>query len=259
MIDLHVHILPGLDDGPIDWAESLRMCRMAGAAGTKTVTAAPHMYNGVHVVSREDILAGVRELRDRLLEENIALDIAPGAEVYVHGELAGLLQEGKVMTLGDKGRYLLLEVPLDIMPRGLDHYLFSIHLAGVVPILAHPERNFDVQSHPEMLAKLISSGTLLQLTAGSLFGLFGSRAKKCAMKLLKAGMGHLVASDAHDAGSRAPILDEAYHIVKKTIGTEEADEVFVTRPARILAGESLGRLDAPRKVHSGFRLRFGKN
>ena len=239
MIDLHMHLLPGLDDGPPGMAESLEMCRLAVARGTKTVVTTPHMFNGVFDVSREDILEGVSRLRRRLEAEQLDLDVLPGADVHIHIDLCRFIEEGKVMTIGDGGRYLLLELPSGVIPRGLDRYLFTIRLAGITPIITHPERNFEIQSDPGRLAEPVSSGVLLQVTADSLIGTFGSGPHRCAMKLLGAGMAHLVASDAHSPAYRSPGLEKAYQVVKRTLGEAEANEVFIRRPARILAGETV--------------------
>lgn len=258
MIDLHMHILPGMDDGPKDMAESLEMCRLAAQDGTRVVCATPHMFNGVYEVSRERILAGVQELRARIAEEKIDLEIVPGAEVYVHMELCQFLDKGLVLTPGDSGRYLLLELPSDILPPMLDRYLFTIQLAGVTPILAHPERNFEIQTDPSVLVQTVTSGSLLQITAGSLFGDFGSRAHKCAHKLLKMGMAHLVGSDAHHALGRIPGLEKSYRLVKRTLGKREAESVFYNRPSRILIGQRIEVPEIKTKQGIGLFRRFGR-
>ena len=257
MIDLHMHLLPGLDDGPPGTAESLEMCRLAISRGMKTVVATPHMFNGVYNVSREDILEGVSKLRRRLEEERLDLDVLPGADVHSHIDICRFIEEGKVMTLGDGGHYLLLELPSGVIPRGLDRYLFTIRLAGITPIITHPERNFEIQSDPWRIARTVSTGVLLQITADSLTGAFGSRPQRCALKLLGAGMAHLVASDAHSTVYRSPGLEKAYQVVKRTLGEAEADEVFHHRPARILAGETVEVPEIRLRQRFGFLKKWG--
>jgi len=239
VIDLHSHILPGLDDGSANLEESLEMCRIAVNNGITTITATPHMLNERFNVSKEKIFEEIARLVDILKTEKIPLNIEPGSEVRLNADLLPFLDEDRAMTMGNAGRYILLELPGEILPHGLDKYLFSVQLTGLIPIIAHPERNFEVQSHPEVLEQFVSSGTLLQITAGSLTGLFGSRVQKCATWLLKSNMAHLVGSDAHSADYRTPVLKAAYNLVKRKKGNDEAQNVFITRPEIILAGETI--------------------
>jgi protein-tyrosine phosphatase len=194
------------------------------------------MFNGVYEVTRADVMKGVENLNRLIRAEGLPLTVVPGAEVHIRIDLCRLVEEGKVLTLGDGGRYLLLELPSSILPSGLELFLFSLNLAGVVPVISHPEHNMEFQSAPEKMADLAVSGTLFQIRADSLLGRAGRRAHKCARWLLDSGLAHLVASDAHDTKVRAPSLEGAFDLVKRRLGREEADEIFFHRPARILAG-----------------------
>ena len=257
MIDLHMHVLPGLDDGPKSMDESVEMCAMAAEDGTKTITATPHMLNGVFHVTRDQVLDGVKRLQGALKEEGIRVDVKPGADIHIHADLVRFLKEGSVMTLGDAGRYLLLELPDDILPQGLDHHLFSLQVEGVVPIVTHPERNREIQSAPERLMEIVSSGTLIQITAASLAGESGRGRHKTAYRLMEMGMAHLVASDAHAADRRPPGLSAAFDAVEKVMGRAEAEEVFINRPAKILAGEAMEVPEAREKSRGGLLGRLG--
>ena len=237
MIDLHVHILPGLDDGPRDMSDALEMCLQAVEDGTTTIVATPHMYNGVYDVRREDVLAGVEELRRCVSAAGIALTIVPGADIHIETDLCSHLRDGTIVTVGDTGKYVMLELPHDVMPQGLLAFLFSVQLAGVTPIISHPERNFEVQSDPDVLLPIVGAGNLLQVTAGSITGSFGERPEACAHHLIERRMAHLVASDAHSPKRRRPLLSPARAVVGEMTSAEEAEELFVQRPRKIIAGE----------------------
>ncbi len=236
MIDLHCHILPGLDDGPESIEESMEMCRIAVDDGIETIVATPHMLNGMFPVDRAAVLEGVRGMVEALSEASIPLKILPGADVHMDQSVPGCLDRGELITLADLGRHLLLELPQDIVPDGTGELLFQVQLKGVTPIITHPERNIAIQQNAALLHDLVDAGSLMQITAGSLTGAFGTRVRKCALRLLGSGMAHLVSSDAHNTGHRSPTLSEAMRVVEREAGREEALRVFQERPSRILEG-----------------------
>jgi protein-tyrosine phosphatase len=236
VIDLHCHILPGIDDGPATMRDSLAMCSQMVSDGTDVVVATPHMLNGNYSVSRADILRGVLLLKEELSRWSIPLDVRPGADVMISSDLAELLRKGLVMTVGDAGKYILLELPHDVIPGGLDELLYEVQMLGITPIISHPERQFELQRHPDLLRPLIGRGSLLQVTAASLEGKFGDSAQKCSLFLLKQGLVHLCASDAHSARGRKPGLSRARKIVEELLSVEEARRIFDVNPARVLTG-----------------------
>lgn len=257
MIDPHIHILSELDDGPVSDSESLEICKLAVQNGAKALIATPHMLNGVFQVTPSKIREKVHKLNALLFEERVDLQVYPGAEIHVHADLCQYLKDREAMTLGDSGVYVLLELPSDLLPPGFDYYLYSLRLNGYTPIIAHPERNFQIQSNPEGLMDYVSSGAMLQITAGSLLGRFGGRAYKCAWKLLKMNMVHLVGSDAHDLDSRFPNLEQSHQKIKRFLGADEADVIFNERPVKIVEGEPIEVPDIRRKVKMGFLERLG--
>ena len=248
MIDLHCHILPGLDDGPISAKEALEMCRIAVDDGIQTIVATPHMLNGMFSVDRQAILEGVQELSQVLRQESIPLRLLPGADVHLDPSMPSYLEQGKLVTLADLGRHLLLELPQDIVPKGLGELLFQVQLKGVTPIITHPERNIAIEQNPAVLNDLIRAGSLTQITAGSLTGVFGSRVRRCTLRLLEARAVHLVSTDAHNPGRRSPRLSKARRVVEEELGGEEAERIFVERPARILEG---AHVEAPEPLTDG--------
>ncbi|UCD57684.1 MAG: hypothetical protein JSV16_00830 [Candidatus Hydrogenedentota bacterium] len=247
MIDLHTHILPGMDDGPRQMEEALAMCRIAADDGITAVVASPHMFNGMFNVTRDDILAGVKRLSERIRMEAIPLAVKPGADVWAMPNLTRLLREGAVMTVGDRGKYLMVELPYDVLPLGLSQLLFSIQLQGITPILSHPERNLTVQADPLLMTGFVEAGNLVQLTAASVTGDFGEHAQKCAFALLAARLAHLIASDAHSPDKRPPGLSRALTVVGELLPIEEVDDIFLHRPLRVLAGEYV---DLPEPIRS---------
>lgn len=250
MIDLHCHILPGLDDGPSSVEEALEMCRIAVEDGIRTIVATPHMLNGMFQVDRQAVLESVQGLSRNLRKEAIPLQILAGADVHLDQSVPACLARGELVTVADLGRHLLLELPQDIVPEGAAELLFQIQLKGVTPIITHPERNVAIQQNPSILHDLIRAGSLTQITAGSLTGDFGSRARRCSLRLLTSGTVHLVSTDAHNTGRRPPRLSEARKVVEEEAGREEAERVFQERPARILEG---AHVEVPEPLADGDR------
>lgn len=246
MVDIHHHILPGLDDGPADWATSVEMARQAWASGVAAVVATPHLTPGQpggisHVVIGERL----DELRGRLVAEGIELEVFAGAEVYPTPDLVRHLESGRIPTLGHGGRvrYLLVDTPFDLLPPHFDRLLFEVRLAAMTPVIAHPERSAALAAHPERLEELVSQGALAQVTAGSLLGRFGSRAYQAGWTFVSRGLACAVASDAHGPTDRAPSdLGRAMQEVERRLGLPTARALFVTHPRRIATGQPL---DAP--------------
>ncbi|MBU1261874.1 hypothetical protein KJ640_02865, partial [bacterium] len=181
MIDLHTHILPGLDDGAKSMEESIQMVREAFNDGTRIIVASPHLLFGSYDNTPEVINLRVEELRGVVLREKIEMEILPGQEVYLIPDLLPRLKEGKVATINNNGCYLLLELPMMDIPVYLDQVIFDLATNGIIPIICHPERNLRVMKDPGLLFDLVKNqGILVQLNAGSLLGNYGKGAKKTA-------------------------------------------------------------------------------
>jgi len=257
VVDLHVHVLPGLDDGPGTLDEAVEMCRTAAEDGIAVLVASPHMYNGCFDVARRDVLAGVASLEAALEEAGVSVSIVPAAELGLNEDLARLIREGEAVTLGEGDRYVLVELgPYDTMAAAV-RILHEVQLAGPTPILIHPERNLEVQCNPDALMPAILAGNLVQCTAGSLTGYFGKAARRCVGELLQRGMVHVIASDAHDAVRRRPVLSPARDIVRRLRGEDEARRLFEENPRRLLDGRPV-EVPAPvRKPAGRFRELLG--
>jgi len=244
MIDLHVHILPGLDDGPENWVTALKMARLAEADGLTAIVATPHLFRHRRVCQGEmnsaaSIRAAVQELRQVLAEAGVKVSIHPGCEVPLFPELLEMLHQGALLTLNDGGRYLCLEMPDTVIPPATEEVVFQLGLQGVTPILAHPERHPVFREMPEKLVRLLHLGCLAQITASSLVGGFGRQVAKFTEKLVKGGYVQLVASDAHDARGRPPLLSPALKKLARLVGESRAWDMVSSLPERIIRGEPL--------------------
>lgn len=212
MIDTHCHILPGLDDGAPDDAVALAMARQAVADGVSAIVATPHMREGDYLNERPKVVEAVDRFRELLAREGVPLAIEPGSEVHLSTRLAERIVERRILAYGDRqpeeGRpaYLLLECPYRTRPIRLDETVFELLLGGIVPVIAHPERIRWFQEDPARYEAIVARGVLGQLTTSSLLGTFGKPTQALSESLVRRGLVHLLASDAHDTKYRPPLL-----------------------------------------------------
>jgi protein-tyrosine phosphatase len=238
MIDLHCHILPGLDDGPETLAESLDMCRAAAADGVACIVATPHRKPGTYEISRSRVLAGIQELMAAVRAIGLNLRILPGMEVTVSPEMVSLLKIGCELTLNG-GCYFLAEFSPLTVPAGWDDFLVSFIDKGLVPIIAHPERNAWFIQHPEALAAAVDRGIRLQLTAMSLSGAFGVETRNFSIELVQQNLVHVLASDGHSAAFRPPKLSDGCRLVADLIGRQRAEALVCANPKAIIESRPL--------------------
>ncbi|MGE5272886.1 MAG: tyrosine-protein phosphatase [Verrucomicrobiota bacterium] len=200
MIDLHSHILPGIDDGARTMDDSLDIARAAVMDGIDTIAGTPHVRDDwpTDAGLMEDRVA---ELRAELELAGIPLDVRTGGELAIDWLTRLTSEELRRFGLGGS-RYLLVETPYYGWPRDLPDRLFSLLEDGFAPVLAHPERNADVAARPDLLVPLVEEGVVVQVTAASVDGRIGRRAFECARVLIREGLVHLLASDAHHASVR---------------------------------------------------------
>lgn len=236
MIDIHMHILPDIDDGAETWEQAEEMAALAVAAGTSGIVCTPHQCDGLYNVANEQVERLTAELANRLVKANISLDLHAGGDVQVQPSILDDIGEGRAMTIGG-GPYMLVEMPHSLVPEHFADTLFSLQVNGYIPIITHPERNLAIQENNELLSELVHGGSLAQLTAGALVGDMGDTAQRCAVKFLDKGWCHLIASDAHNCTGRAPGLAEAREIVAGRCGYAYAEEMFDVRPRQIVEGQ----------------------
>lgn len=244
-VDIHSHVLPGIDDGAVDWQHSLDMLRVAVNAGTTTIAATSHMPHGWRG-PRPPHETGPRlvdELNQRAHDAGLPITVVTGMEIYLEPETAEHLEDGILLPLNGS-RYALIETGFmrwtQVTEQGLDAVLH----AGFTPVLAHPERNSGIQKNPEVLRPFIEQGVLGQVNAGSLLGEFGRRAQTTAHALFERGYAHLIAGDGHGVSDRRPDLTDARDVLSKRYGAELAMYATSTVPAAILADEDILVRDA---------------
>lgn len=258
MIDLHNHLLPGIDDGARKVEESLEFLRLARRDGVKVVVATPHMKPGVYDNGRETILQRVALVREAARgDEAEGVTLLPGAEVYFTADLAARARRGELMTVGDIGRHLLLELPYQQIPMHVDDSIFQLRLLGITPLMAHPERVAYYLDDIGRVAASVRLGALTQVTASSLTGKFGEKARDFALAMLERNLIHVLASDSHDVRYRPPILSEAFRAAASIIGETGARRMVEDTPRAILDGRDIEieEAEAPPRRGLGARLR----
>ncbi|MCY9140983.1 tyrosine-protein phosphatase [Peribacillus frigoritolerans] len=220
MIDIHCHILPGVDDGSADMKESLNMARKAAEAGITHIFATPHHLNEKYVNVKNDIIDRVVRLNESFQLENIPLTIHHGQEVRIHREIFTSLEKEEILTLDDNGTYILLELPSGRVPTYTQEVIYELLLKGITPIIVHPERNKELIENPKLLFELVQEGALTQLTSGSIIGNFGKGIQSFSKKIIDHNLAHFIATDAHNIGSRGFTLQQAYETITKTYGIQ---------------------------------------
>lgn len=237
-VDIHCHIAAGIDDGPADWDESLRMAETALTNGIGTIIVTPHQLGRYSQNSAATIRKAVEHLQSLLDKHELPLRVLPGADVRVEPDLPAKIANGDVLTLADGRQYVLLELPHEVyLP--LERVLAELERVGLTSILSHPERNQGIIHRPEVVHQLAEQGCLLQLTAGSLTGEFGSTVQKFAEMLLREGLVHFIATDAHRLKHRAPCMKEAFFRAVGLVGEETAVELCCRNPEAITSGKKL--------------------
>ena len=234
--DIHCHILPGIDDGSKELAQSLAMARIAVADGITTSFATPHHFNGVYSNPARAVLDHVEQLREELHNEGIELEILPGAENHIVPELPDALAEGSAMTMGNFGQAVLVELPVHTVPVSTEEILDNIRAQGLVPIIAHPERNTYLRQNPSRLREWVEMGCLAQVTAQSCTGLFGPQVRAAAHAMVTGGLIHFVASDAHRDRRRIPEISAGRAEIERWTNAETARLLAEEFPAALAAG-----------------------
>jgi protein-tyrosine phosphatase len=223
MIDIHCHILSDSDDGPKSFAECLAMVDAAVSAGVSHIIATPHHMNGAYENPKKRILERVSDLNQYLLKEKVPLTICPGQELRIHREIFQSLEKDEILTIDNKGLYLLLELPSNEIPIYTQEVVYELQLKGIIPIIVHPERNRECIKDPNRLVELVKEGALTQLTAGSVLGQFGNKIKSFSEKMIEHQLAHFISSDAHNIDSRGFILKEAYEAIADKFGQNQTD------------------------------------
>jgi protein-tyrosine phosphatase len=239
MIDLHSHFLPGIDDGAKDMDMTIDMLHQAESLGFKALLATPH----INEYTTPEIISQITQIFERVVSEKnnagINLELGLSGEIQFDTNLPNWVQYD-FLKIGKKKKYIIFDLPIQGLPINIEDILFQLGLKGVIPVLAHPERNTYIQRHPERLNKWIELGCVMQMNAGSLTGNFGSAIKQLSWKILQNQQIHLVCSDAHDTKRRTYQLQfSAYKQVREQLSESFAQNLFITNPQNIWNGENI--------------------
>lgn len=255
MVDIHSHILWGLDDGAKSPEETLEMARAGVENGITHVIATPHQDNGTYSNPASIVYARIEKANQLLKENHICLVILPGMEIHLNGEIGNNLDavEQTIIPLGGNTNYLLIELPYDHVPYYTESLFFEMQLKGYIPIIAHPERNIDIRDNPNLLYDLVNKGALTQVTAASVAGFFGETLQKLSLKLIKNNLVHFIASDAHNVQRRGFVLKEAFQMINKKINSSYT-EYFLENAQALIECQRIVPLEPQRPVR---KKKFG--
>jgi len=239
MIDVHLHLLPGVDDGPVDLAAALALARDCCAGGTSMVAATPHYDEWTRAALPDAATAVDRvcRLQAELDRAAIPLRVLVGGEAFLTPDLPRQVREGRVPTIAGTS-WLLVETAVQQMPPYLAHVVFELQTMGIMPLLAHPERYHWLQRHPDVLGELVAKGVRAQVTAASLTGRAGREQQALAQTFVRRGFVQIIATDWHKAGSGSS-LREGYAAAVALVGEERARRLVETHPGLIVAGQPI--------------------
>jgi len=244
MIDLHCHILPGIDDGPKTLDESLEMARIFEQAGYSHVVATPHAVPGTTWMPKpEDIRYQLTELNHAIVNNGIKLKVLPGMEIALDPQIPVLITNNRVQTLAGTS-YVLIEPPFQRLPLGWEHAIFDVLSRGIKVLLAHPERCSQLSSKPQLCDELIESGVYFQVNWDSFLGHHGRKTQKMAIYLSTRGYIHCLATDSHDARSRNAIqVRRTADSIEELIGPRNLHLISRENPVRVLRNETLKSME----------------
>lgn len=247
MIDIHCHILPGIDDGAKNLADSVQMAQAAAKEGIHTIIATPH-FNHKYSNEKQTILEKTAEVNEQLNSQNISIKILPGQEVTLNGEFLQDDEAGKIMPLAQT-RYCLVELPSGSVPHYTERLFYEMQVKGYIPVLAHPERNREIMQRPEKLYQLVQNGIVTQITAGSLCGHFGKNIKRFTQQLIEANLTHFIASDAHHVTTRPFYITQALEFLEKHYGFDQV--VYYRENATLLIEGKMVYKEIPKPIKKG--------
>jgi protein-tyrosine phosphatase len=238
MVDLHCHLFPGIDDGPGTLDEALALARHAAAAGIQRAVVTPHILEGRYENTIAGIRAAAERFRAELTERRIALDIGYAAEIRIGPDVLALADRGELPIVGTVEGYgiVLLEFPDSHILPGSAMLAAAMLERKLRPLIAHPERNKEVMYDVERIALFVQYGCWLQLTAGSVTGVFGPRCREASRQLLERGWVSVLASDAHNMAARVPELEPGRRAAERIVGERASWRLVRDNPAQIAAG-----------------------
>lgn len=224
MVDLHCHLLPGIDDGSKSMEVSLRLAREATENGVTHALLTPHHMNGHYVNHKQDVIWKTAEFQEQIKKHGIPLTVFPGQEVRINGNLLAALDKDDILFADTSNKYLMLEFPDDDVPYYTNQMIFDLQQRGIVPVIVHPERNTKIMANPDLIYKLLKKGCLSQITASSYVGTFGKKVENFSRQLIEAGQCYVFASDAHDLPKRKYEMQQAFEKLQQEFGIDLAEQ-----------------------------------
>lgn len=235
-IDIHCHILPGVDDGSPDMETSLEMLRIAEKDGISHMILTPHHKPMHHNVSPGHNVSYRKALQEKAEQQGIKVKLFSGNEIYYSDETRDQLERGEICSLAGSD-YVLVEFHPTNPYKAIHNAMYRVQSAGYIPIVAHVERYSDILSHPAYVEELVEMGCYIQVNASSVLGKYGLGVAHFTKKLLKQELVHFVATDAHDTKRRSPKLSECRSYVERKYGGDYADKLFTVNPANVIRNE----------------------
>jgi protein-tyrosine phosphatase len=232
MIDIHSHILPEVDDGPISIKEAVRIVKASHADGVTTMIATPHTCNGVYNISPVEVIKSCSELSRELRKEGVPMNVRPGAEVHLTHDIIEKYDKGQLMTMNNLRGHILLELPSIILYEAVIKVIRQFADRGVTVIIAHPERNEAIKKYPSLVSSMIQEGAMMQITAGSLTGAFGKKTMRFTERMLVKNEVALIASDIHPFRKFA--MHKALRKVIQKFGQQKAEQIFQINPKNVI-------------------------
>lgn len=226
MIDLHCHILPGIDDGAENIEASIAMAEKAISQGITHILCTPHHNNGRYENPKDSVIHSVSLLQDELDKRNLNLTLLEGQEVRITGDLINEINQDRILFTDLDDTYILIEFPTMDIPAYTEQIFFELRALGKIPVIVHPERNAKFREDPNLLIPFLEMGCLAQLTAPSIVGTFGKSIRKTALDMVKYNLVQMVASDAHGVKKRTFYMKEAYQIIEKEFGKEKVEQMM---------------------------------
>lgn len=237
--DLHLHLVPGVDDGAVELEDSFEMARVLVEQGYAGGAVTPHMRPGMFDNDPEPLRAAIGALGVALVDAGISFEVSPGAEHYLDGDLFERVLDGGCIPLGDT-RYVLMEAPAFDPVAGLRDLVFRMMVKGLTPVFAHPER-CAVFRDVAVTREVVEAGAVLQLDLGSLDGAYGRPARKLAHRLLDAGLYAVAGSDLHNPAQARESLGDWLEVLRKAVGEDGRERLCGENPRRLLDGQALTR------------------
>jgi len=245
LVDLHCHLLPGLDDGAKTEADTVDILRAFVAEGVSMVNATPH-YNSTYHNLPDIIFQKVTQINQAAARQHLPIEVFPSQEVRIFGDLLDKYQAGELLTVANRTNYMMIEFATQDVPHYAYHLFYQMRLEGLMPVIVHPERNQDFQKNPDKLFELVEQGGLTQVTAASVTGHFGKKVEKFTDQLFEARLVHTIASDAHNITNRASMMGRAFTEIGDFMGQSFAKQLNAN--AEAIINNQAVYPDSPRRI-----------